>query len=129
MQDGNVAQPANLGRKILNGTFGAVGATVLLLLAFILAGVMLFASGSAAGTASSTGDQLLMDSYDMYMTNEISDALDGVLQIDKVYWLNDSNVIAPKPNPECYGRTSDPSSLQAHGIFRPPPRRNRWAAG
>ena len=53
MQDGNVAQPANLGRKILNGTFGAVGATVLLLLAFILAGVMLFASGSAAGTASS----------------------------------------------------------------------------
>ena len=112
MQDGNVAQPANLGRKILNGTFGAVGATVLLLLAFILAGVMLFASGSAAGTASSTGDQLLMDSYDMYMTNEISDALDGVLQIDKVYWLNDSYVIAPKPNPECYGRTSDPSSLQ-----------------
>ena len=58
MQDGNVAQPANLGRKILNGTFGAVGATVLLLLAFILAGVMLFASGSAAGTASSTGDQI-----------------------------------------------------------------------
>lgn len=112
MQDGNVIRPASLGRKILRGTFGTVGATILLLLAFVLTGMMLFSSGSSAGAASGAGDQYLMDSYDMYMTNEISDALDGVLQIDKVYWLNDSNIIAPKPNPECFGRTSDPSSLQ-----------------
>ncbi|MBO5130471.1 MAG: prolipoprotein diacylglyceryl transferase [Oscillospiraceae bacterium] len=63
-------------------------------------------------TAQSTGDSALMDKFDMYMTNEISNALDGVLSVEKVYWLSDSDLVAPEPNQECYGTTSDPSTLQ-----------------
>lgn len=66
------------------------------------------------GTAGLTDspNYAVMDSYDMRMTNEISDALDGVLSIEKVYWLNDDDIIAPKPNQEKFGTTTDPSSLQ-----------------
>lgn len=62
--------------------------------------------------AQSTGDSALMDKYDMYMTNAISNALDGVLSVEKVYWLSDSDLVAPEPNQDCYGSTTDPSTLQ-----------------
>jgi exopolysaccharide biosynthesis protein len=48
----------------------------------------------------------------MYMTNQVSNALDGVLAIEKIYWLNDHDLIAPEPNPNGYGKTTDPTSLQ-----------------
>lgn len=61
---------------------------------------------------SQPSDLSIMDIYDMQMTNKISDALEGVLAIDKVYWLNDKDLIAPEPNPSCYGKSTDPASLQ-----------------
>ena len=54
----------------------------------------------------------LSDRYDMRMNNMLSNALDGVLSIKKVYWLSDDDKVAPEPNPACYGTTDDPSSLQ-----------------
>lgn len=54
----------------------------------------------------------IMDRFDMQMTNQISSALDGVLSIEKVYWLNDDDQIAPEPNQENFGTTTDPSSMQ-----------------
>lgn len=54
----------------------------------------------------------VMDRYDMKMTNAISSALEGVLSIEKVYWLNDDDQIAPEPNQDNYATTSDPSTLQ-----------------
>lgn len=62
--------------------------------------------------ASKNVNAAMMDRYDMRMNNEISNALDGVLQIEKSYWLNDDDLIAPKPNQDNYGVTDDPSSLQ-----------------
>ena len=53
-----------------------------------------------------------MDRYDMQMTNKISAALDGVLSIEKVYWLNDHDQIAPEPDPDKFGTTKDPASMQ-----------------
>ena len=53
----------------------------------------------------------IMDRFDMQMTNQISNALDGVLSIEKVYWLNDSDLIAPEPNPEKEGVTTNPADL------------------
>ena len=86
--------------------------TVLLLLSLIPVGRLLFASGADVTTAIHTGDKALMDSYDMYINNQISDALEGVLKIDKIYWLNDSDAYAPKPDPAKFGTTDDPASLQ-----------------
>ena len=57
-------------------------------------------------------DFALMDRYDMAMTNTVANALDGIFSIKKVYWLSDTDQVAPKPNPACYGETDDPSSLQ-----------------
>lgn len=54
----------------------------------------------------------LMAHYDKYMTNNISSALDGVLAIEKVYWLNDSDPIAPKPDQSKFGTATDPAQLQ-----------------
>lgn len=70
-----------------------------------------------SGTASSasgaeTVNWGIMDRFDMFMTNTVSDALSGVKTIEKVYWLSDKDQIAPSPNPENYGTTDDPSTLK-----------------
>ena len=52
-----------------------------------------------------------MDRYDMYVNNGLSTALEGVLAIDKVYWLNDDDLVAPEPDPSKYGYSTDPSEL------------------
>ena len=63
------------------------------------------------GGRTESANVAIMDRYDMYMTHEISDALEGVLEIEKVYWLSDADPVAPKPNAACIGSTNDPSSL------------------
>ena len=66
------------------------------------------------GNSASAGSMELaiMDRYDMQMTNQISSALEGVLSIEKVYWLNDDDQVAPEPDPEKFGTTTDPASMQ-----------------
>ena len=54
----------------------------------------------------------LMDRYDMSMTNTVANALDGILSIKKIYWLSDDDQVAPEPNQDNYGKTTDPSTLQ-----------------
>ena len=66
--------------------------------------------GNTVQTAGS--DLAVMDIYDMRMTNEISNALDGVLAIEKVYWLNDENPIAPEPNQDNFHKTQNPADLE-----------------
>jgi exopolysaccharide biosynthesis protein len=52
-----------------------------------------------------------MDRYDTYITNVLSDSLEGVVAIRKEYWLSDEDMIAPKPNPDCFGETDNPGEL------------------
>ena len=66
-------------------------------------------SNSTPGSTLNLG---IMDRYDMQMTNHISSALEGVLSIEKVYWLSDDDRIAPEPNPDNFGTTQDPASMQ-----------------
>ena len=74
--------------------------------------VLLLGTGVPSKGSAEAADRTIMDSYDMYMTNHVSNALDGVLAIEKIYWLNDHDLIAPEPNPNGYGKTTDPASLQ-----------------
>ena len=53
-----------------------------------------------------------LDRFDMQMTNKISSALDGVLSIEKVYWLNDDDQIAPEPDPDKFGTTKNAADLE-----------------
>lgn len=57
-------------------------------------------------------DLAIMDRYDMQMTNRVSSALEGVLSIKKAYWLNDEDLIAPEPDQDSFGTSSDPAQLQ-----------------
>ncbi len=66
----------------------------------------------AAADQTQSVQAALMDEYDRYINNQVSQALDGVLKIDKVYWLNDSDQIAPKPDPDKFGTVSDPKDMQ-----------------
>ena len=67
-------------------------------------------SGPAA-TARSASDAAIMDKFDMYVTNQTSNALDGILDIKKVYWLSDTDIVAPEPNPAGYGTAEKPEEL------------------
>lgn len=59
------------------------------------------------------GCDATLDRFDMEMTNVLSDALDGILSIEKVYWLHDEDLIAPKPDPKKYGETAEPGDMEA----------------
>lgn len=52
------------------------------------------------------------DIFAQNVTNRVSQALDGIVPIRRIYRLSDSDPVAPKPNPDCYGQTEDPSAIQ-----------------
>ena len=64
------------------------------------------------GTAAGDSNLALMDKYDMYINGQISNALEGIFSVEKVYWLNDYDLIAPEPDQSCYGSSDDPTTLQ-----------------
>ena len=68
--------------------------------------------GAASSAQASASEAKIMDKLDMYITNEISDALEGILAVDKVYWLSDDDLVAPEPDQSKFGETDDPSTLQ-----------------
>ena len=51
------------------------------------------------------------------VTNSLSDALRelpdevAAIEIPKEYWLSDEDLVAPEPDPNAYGRTTDPKDL------------------
>ena len=96
-----------IGRCFLTVTVAAAGLAV----TFALLLAVLQIAGSTEGRTPAAVDVAIMDRYDMYMTNQISNALDGVLSIDKVYWLSDDDKVAPEPNQACYGSADSASEL------------------
>ncbi len=93
-----------VGKLVL--ALASLAATAVLVL------VLLTGSGSmVSGASASSVDAAIMDRYDMYINNRMSNALDGILSIEKVYWLSDDDLIAPEPDQTKYGRTDDPSTL------------------
>lgn len=50
---------------------------------------------------------------DRLVTNAASDALDGIAVIRKIYNIPETDLVAPQPNPACYGVTDKPSEVQA----------------
>lgn len=81
-----------------------------------LMGALLLTVGLSSGRAQQhsegrPADVAIMDRFDMYMNNGLSTALDGVLTIDKVYWLKDDDLIAPKPDADKFGTAYDPATL------------------
>ena len=69
--------------------------------------------------ASASGSQLeLGDKFDQYISNAVSDILEGVVSVPKEYRLNDADLIAPRPRRECYGETDSPEILPCSARIR-----------
>ena len=105
------------GRHIIASVTVAIGKTFLVLLSIAASILIVLGLGLTVGTISGriqgkTGDVAIMDKFDMFMTNEISTALEDVITIEKVYWLSDSDQVAPKPNENQFGFTQNPQDLE-----------------
>ena len=96
-----------IGRCVLTLT---VAAASLAVMCALLLSVMQI-TGAAEGRAASAPDMAIMDRFDMYMTNQISNALDGVVVIERVYWLSDDDKVAPEPDQSRFGTANSASEL------------------
>ena len=81
----------------------------LVLTAVILLGLLGHVGSS--GVSNST-DVAIMDKFDQYVTNNILAELGDKLDVERSYWLNDNDMVAPKPRENCYGQSDDAASLQ-----------------
>ena len=90
-------------------TVAAVSAVLVLI---ILSVIFLGSSFGGLGSALTTLGINVQERLDVFSNHTISNALDGLILIERVYTLNDSDVVAPEPNQEAFGSTDDPASLQ-----------------
>lgn len=54
----------------------------------------------------------IMDSYDTIIADTMAEAYEAAIDVSKIYWIDEDALVAPMPNPACYGETEDPASLQ-----------------
>ena len=100
------------GMKVLRVMTTAMGVFFSICLIAVFCYNFILSSGTKETVAQQKADGVtIMDKYDMYVNNAIADALDGVLSIEKVYWLSDSDQVAPEPNQACYGEVNSYEEL------------------
>ena len=78
-----------------------------------LTSVALGGNVSRQSTQSGSVSMAILDRYEMAITNQLSTSMEGILSIEKVYWLRDEDVVAPKPNQALFGQTTDPEDILA----------------
>ena len=84
----------------------------LLLVLFMLSIVCLGSCfGGYGGMISSLGINI-QDQLSIFSNHTISQALDGLIPVERIYVLNDSDIVAPEPDQSAFGSTNDPASLQ-----------------
>lgn len=79
-----------------------------------------------AAAQPKTADMAILEQVDAFVAGKVSDARSVLLSekqpeeaqeeviapVRKVYWIEEGAQVAPEPNPDCYGQTDDPSTLQ-----------------
>lgn len=94
----------------LNAALAVLSAEVTLVL---LLSVLMGGSVGQSSQQSAMENAGIMDRYDMYITNQVSSALEGILSIQKTYWLSDDDIVAPEPDQSRFGETTDPAVVMA----------------
>ena len=97
----------------VTGTFLKTVVVVMCLVVtlMLLGGIVMMGDSGSAATGGAAAGVTILDKFDMFLTNQVSNALDGVLSIKKVYWLSDSDLVAPKPKAENFGTVASPAEL------------------
>jgi len=94
-------------------TFKTIVAVISVFLTiFILSIVCLGSSYGGLGSLLSTLGINVQERLEVFSNHTISQALDGLILIKRVYTLNDSDVVAPEPDQNAFGSTNDLASLQ-----------------
>lgn len=94
-----------------HGSASIIVAVICCLLTAGLLLCLLFAgSANVAYTPLSVN---LRSTFERNLNNQMSDVLDGIVTIHRTYQLNDSDLVAPEPNPACYGQVDSPAQMQA----------------
>lgn len=107
----------NIGKFCLKAVKFIV--TVLLVLAcsvFAINLVFTVLTGSSYGghsVLSAATSHNFLDRFDNYITNMTSSALEGIIQLEKIYMLSDNDQVAPEPNQELFTVTKDPKDLES----------------
>ena len=104
IQEKNPDRNPGSGMKVIRVMTTIVGTLFSLCLIAVFCYNFILSSGTKEVVSQEKAAPVtIMDKFDMYVTNAIADALDGVLAIEKVYWLSDHDLVAPEPNPAGYG--------------------------
>ena len=112
IQERNIDRDPGSGTKVLRVITTAMGVFFSLCLIVVFCYNFILSSGAKETVSQQkTAGVTIMDKYDMYVNNAIADSLDGLVVIEKVYWLSDHDQVAPEPNPECYGEVSSYEEL------------------
>ena len=101
-----------IGVAFLEGVGGLVASAIsLVILAVLLLSLALSSGNKPESVSASASGMAIMDKFDMAMTNEISKALDGIITIEKSYWLSDTELVAPKAEYDHFGTADSPTEL------------------
>lgn len=79
-----------------------------------------------AAVQAKSPDMAIMEQFDAFVSGGVRDARTVLLSeerpedipeevvepVRKIYWIEEGAQVAPEPNPDCYGQTEDPSTLQ-----------------
>ena len=102
-------------RRQINTARGSALLPLFLLLALLCAGCLLLllhlSADSAAGAAALPGRDLA-ESFETASNNAKSRALDGLTYIRKIYKIPEQDLVAPAPDPENFGSTTDPAVIR-----------------
>lgn len=98
---------------LLRGLLALTAVLVSLAITAVLLGTMALNLGAKQEAELRGGSRgSAMDKFQMHVTNSLSDALEGVLAIEKVYWLSDEDPVCPEPRESAFGETDDPAVLE-----------------
>jgi len=104
-RNGNTMKKSMIQRL---GTAAAVLAGLALTVCLLVAVLLVTAKPRRPAPA---GSSTVVSRFDRRMIDITAEALEGIAAVEKVYWLQDSDMVAPEPNPENYGKTDDPADL------------------
>ena len=86
---------------------------VLTLLALCWVGVNIHPDSGTATAAKVQNNLNLTSKLDVYINNAASDALSDLTYIKKIYKIAETDTVAPKPDANAFGTTTDPAVVQA----------------
>ena len=100
-------------RRLVAGLNAALAVLSAEVTPVLLLGVLMGGGAGQSSQQSAMENAGIMDRYDMYITNQVSSALEGILSIQKTYWLSDEDIVAPEPDQSRFGETTDPAVVMA----------------